>query len=149
MSSTKLADPHGMIARIRRSLNPNCAVRLSPYCDVLISMRMQNIPYLQMEKFLIEQGKEKNENYRISAPTLYRNFMKTKLNIELPYAEELAERWGGRIDLDLVRELSGQILIQRQRVDKLVRREQQMQRKTPGYHDKRIRAEQDALMALS
>jgi len=130
----KLPDPHRMIARIKGRMSKRCAVRISPYCDVIISMRMQGIPYRQIEAWLIEQGDE----HRISASAILRNFQKTNLKVELSYAEELAEKWGERIDLDHARELAGQIVAQRMRVDKMQRLEEERQENNPRYFDRRL-----------
>jgi len=140
----KLPDPHRMIARIRGRMSKNCAVRVSPYCDIVISMRMQGIPYRQIEDWLIEQGDE----YRISAGTILRNLQKTKLKVELSYAEELAEKWGERIDLDHARELAGQIVAQRMRVDKMQRLEEERQELNPRYFDRRLRGERELLTKM-
>lgn len=140
----KLADPIGMIARIKSGLPKNCAVSRSSYCEIIISMRMQGMHFRAIEDWLIEQGPE----HRISAPTIWRNLRKTKLRVELPYAEELAEQWGGRFDIDLSRELTGQVYSQRQRVDKLQRLEKSRQEKHPGYFDKRILKERQLLSDL-
>ena len=122
----------------------NCAVRLSPYCDTIISMRMQGIPYGEIERWLISQGKQ----HRISASTIHRNIKKSGLRVELPAAEEIAEQWGGRIDIEPVRELAGQILMQRRRIDRLLKREEDMQEERPGYHDRRISGEMKVLNEL-
>jgi len=140
----KLPDPHRMIARIRGRMSKNCAVRKSPYCDVVISMRMQGIPYRQIEAWLIEQGDE----HRISAATILRNLTKTKLKVELSYAEELAEKWGERIDLDHARELAGQIIAQRKRVDKMQRLEEERQEDRAGYFDRRLKGERELLAKM-
>ena len=137
----KLPDPHGMIARVRSRMSKNCAVRRSPYCDIVISMRMQGIPYRQIEEWLIDQGPE----YRISCSTLMRNITKTKLKVELSYVEEMAEKWGERIDLDYARELAGQIVAQRDRVDKMQRQEIVSQEKNKRYFDRRLKPERELL----
>jgi len=140
----KLPDPHGMISRIRARLSKNCAVRVSPYCEVIISMRMQGINFRQIEEWLTEQGRE----FRIGASTICRNLKKSNMVVELSKAEELAEQWGGRIDLDLVREVSGQIVLQRQRVDKLQRQEEVRQQTSATYLDRRIRQERELLVNM-
>jgi len=140
----KLPDPHGMIARIRARMSKNCAVRKSPYCDIIISMRMQGIPYRQIEAWLIDQADE----YRISASTLMRNLTKTKLKVELSYAESLAEKWGERIDLDHARELAGQIIAQRQRVDKMQVLEIERQKESPRFFDRRLKGERELLSKM-
>lgn len=139
-----LPDPAGMISRIKSRLAMNCAVKNSPFCEVIISMRMQGVDYRAIEKFLRDQGEE----HRISSVTIWRNLKGTKLKVELPYAEELAEKWGGRIDIDLARELTGQILAQRNRVDDLQRKEIETQKLKPHFHDKRIVKERMALADL-
>jgi len=137
----KLPDPLGIIKRIKARLSVNCAVKKSPFCEIIISMRLQGIDYRSIEKWLIDQGEE----YRISSPTIFRNLKNTKLEVTLPYAEELAEKWGGRIDLDHIRELSGQVLAQRKRLDRLQRREEEHQVDRPHYFDRRIRQERELL----
>lgn len=139
-----VVDPHGFISRVKKGLPKNCAVMLSPFCDSIIAMKMQGLSYLQIEKFLITQG----DQYRISAPTIWRNLKKSKVNVRLPYGEELAERWGGQIDLDIARELSVQILVQKERLDKLIRSEAAKQRTNAHYHDKRIKQEQETLLQM-
>jgi hypothetical protein len=69
----KLPDPHGMIARVRARLPKNCSVRLSKYCDHIIAMRMQGLPFHQIETWLTEQG----EAQRIPATTIWRNLQST------------------------------------------------------------------------
>lgn len=132
-----------MIRRIRERLTKNCAIRLSVHCDTIIAMRMQGIPFQKIEDWLIEQGKQ----YRIAAPTLQRNFAKTGIRIELPAAEQIAERWGGRMDIDIQREVQGLILLQKGRVSELVNREKQKQITNPGYFDRRVRQEMAELLA--
>lgn len=138
----RLPDPLSEILRLKRKLNPKSSVAKSPFCDVIISMRMQGVNYHRIEKWLEQQGKE----HRIPASTICRN---TKhLEINLPYAEEMAERWGGRIDLDLARELAGQIVLQRTRVDRLQKQEDATQQGNPKYSDKRIRSERELLTIM-
>lgn len=140
----KFPDPQGMIARVKARLPKNCAVKMSPYCDYVIAQRMQGIPYESIEKWLKERGPE----FRISAATIWRNFKATKIKINLPYAEELAEKWGGQIDLDLARELSRQVLVQRQRIDHMVQIEAEKRKSTPTFTNKLIRAEMETLNSL-
>lgn len=141
----RLPDPQGAIARVRSRMSSNCAVRLSPYCDVLISMRMQGVNFREMEKWLTNQGLQ----FRISATTLWRNMKKAASAVELPYFEELAEKWGGRLDMDAVRELAGQIVAQRRRIDRLQRHEEAEQQLNPKYHDRRIRAERELFTEMA
>jgi len=136
-----IPDPHGMIARIRAKLNPLCSVRNSKYCDVIIAMRMQGIAFMEIEKFLVSEGKQ----HRITASTVCRNLKATKMQVQLPYAEEIAEKWGGQIDLDLTREISLQIMNQRKRIDHMLRQEEGVQKTNPRYVDKRIAREMEVL----
>lgn len=144
MDIIKLPDPHGMISRIRSRLPVNCSIRKSPFCDHIIGMRLQGISYHQIEDFLIEQGKE----FRIPSSTIWRNFEATKLKIEIPYGEELKERWGGQFDLDMAKELGNQILVQRQRINQMVRHEQDRKAANPGFYNKAIRAEMETMNSL-
>jgi len=132
-----LPDPHGLIGRVRSRLNKACAIRQSPFCDVIISMRLQAIPYRDIEKWLIEQGQE----YRISAPTIFRNLKETKVQVNLSWAEEMIEKMGGTVTIDIIREMSQNIYTQKQRVDTLVRNEKEKQKVNPAYSDKRVRQE--------
>lgn len=141
MDIVKLPDPQGMISRIRSNLPRNCSVKKSPFCDHIIGMRLQGISYHQIEDFLKKQGKE----FRIPSTTVWRNLEATKLQVELPYAEELKERWGGKFDLDVAKELANQILVQRKRVDQMVRHEQERKINNPGFYNKAIRAEMETL----
>lgn len=148
----KLPDPLNLIGRIRARLNPKCAVRQSPFCDYIISMRMQGVPFREIEEWLISKGKR----FRISAPTLCKNFKNTKIKVNLTYAEEMLENAGGVIKLDLVREMSQNIITQKQRVDRLVRREAEIQQgigghfqeARPAYSDKRIRGEMEMMNGM-
>jgi hypothetical protein len=140
----KYPDPQGMIARVRSRLPKDCSVRKSQYCDYVIAQRLQGIPYHAIEKWLGEKGKE----HRIPQATLWRNFRATKIRIELPYAEELAEQWGGSIDMDLARELTRQILTQRRRVDHMVVQEAKKRDQAPLYTNRLIRAEMETLNNL-
>lgn len=127
-----------MIAAIRARMNPKCAVRESMYCDTIIAMRLQNVPYRDIEDWLMEKG----DRHRIAASTICKNLTKIKMKplVKTTYAEEMIERLGGVINVDPIREMQQNIFTQKQRVDHLVRREQE-QRKLKNfenYSDKRI-----------
>lgn len=139
-----LPDPTGMIARIKSRLPPNCGTRKSPYCEVIISMRMQGIHYQKISEWLVEQGPQ----YKLDGSTICKHLKATGLTVELSRAEELAEKWGGRIDLDLARELQGQIILQRDRVDKLQRLEEERRQTNKSYFDRRLRQERELLVSM-
>lgn len=140
MSTHKLADPLGYIEKTKKDLNPHCKVRKSPYCDHIIALWLHGSPYLKIEKWLVDRGPE----HRIPSPTIFRNFKEVKRLVTLPFAEEQAERFGGVIEIDISREMAGLILAQRERIDKLLRREQFQQKSAnPDYHDHRIRKEME------
>lgn len=143
-SVARYPDPQGMISRVRARLPRNSSVRMSQFCDHIIAMRLQGVPYHGIEKWLQSKGKE----FRIPAATIWRNFKATKIKIVLPYAEELAEKWGGGIDIDLARELSRQILVQRNRVDHMVIQEAEKRKTSPMFTNKLIRAEMETLNNL-
>lgn len=141
-----LPDPLGMLARIKSKMNPQCAVRRSTYCDYIISMSMQAVPYRDIEAWLIEQGPQ----YRIAASTICKNLKTSKLDVRLTHAEEKLEKLGGFINLNHVRELSQLIITQKGRVDHLVRLEEE-KRKDPAlkhYSDKRIAQEMDLMAGM-
>lgn len=138
----RLPDPVGMIRRIKVKMQPNCSVRKSKYCEQIIAMRMQGITFQEIDNWLTEQGIE----HRIPASTIWKNFKGTKMRIDLTHAEEIAEKWGGTIEISPLRELAAQIMIQKRRIDKLIRRELKEQEKDGryGYHDRRIKVEMDS-----
>lgn len=107
---------------------------------------MQGVPYDAIEEFLKQQG----DKFVIPKATLWRNLQAAKKEVELPYAEEIAERWGGSIDIDAARELQRMILVQRRRVDKMVKKEEEKQKlpTSSSYFDKRIRAELETLSQM-
>lgn len=140
----RVPDPHGLILRVKRRLNPNSSLALSRFCEQLIAMRLQAVPYLEMEKWLAQRGPE----FRIPAATLYRNFKAAKTQVEMPLAEELAEKWGGSFDFNTTRMLAGQIMVQRTRIDKMLRQETKKQETSPAYMDKRIRGEMETLTMM-
>lgn len=149
VQSERLPDPLNLIAKAKKKLNPQGAVAKSPFTDVILAMRLQGINYQAIEKWLVKQGPD----HRIPASTLCRNLK--SLEVNLPYAEELAEKYGGRIDLDLGRELAGQIIQQRNRLDNLQRQEIKVQtegvdggKPNPRYLDKRIKPERELLASL-
>ncbi len=141
---TKLADPYGLIHRVKVRMKPNCSTRMSPFCEVIISMRMQGVSCDNVEKWLVDQGEE----YRIPAATIWRNLKDCAVEVSLPYAEELAEKWGGRMDMDLVRELGGQVLLQRQRVDAMSRQEAEARAENPRWFNHFILKERELLRIL-
>lgn len=151
MAKSRLADPAGKIAGIRAKLNPRCAVRKSRYCEILISQFLQGMPYQEMEAWTERQGPE----HRISTTTIWRNFMKAGLAASKTMVEEQVEANGGVIHLDLVREAKQNILMQKQRIDHLVRSETEKRTRQgfEHYHDKRIAQEiklqQEMIAALA
>lgn len=143
----RLTDPSGLIERIRRRLNPRCAVARSPFCDYIISMRMQGIPWREIENWLIEQGEE----HRISSPGLFKCFKNAKMEVKLSYAEEMLEKMGGVVKLDVIREMSQNVITQKERVDRLVRGEVEKRassKEYANYVDKRIRPEMTLLQSM-
>jgi hypothetical protein len=143
----RLVDPTGIIKRTRARLNKQCAVFKSPYCDYVISMAMQGVPYRDIEKWLIEQGEE----HRISAPTIWRNLNQTGLQVNLTRAEEKLQKYGEVLNLDLIREMSQNIVTQKERVDRLVRGEEERrkQKGSENYADRRVHQEMALLHTMT
>lgn len=62
--------------------------------------------------------------------------------------EEIAENWGGEIPFSPARDLAGQCMIQRTRIDYMVRAELEKRKTRPGYFDGRIRREMETYVLL-
>lgn len=142
----KMADPHGILGKIRGRMSKDCAVRKSRYCDNIIAKRLQGIPLQKIRDWLFDQ----NPAAAIPVPTLARNLTKAIKETEMDQtiAEKMAEGWGGEIEMDLERTILGQILIQRRRVDDMTRAESDRKKNKPGYMNPRIRQEMETLMTL-
>jgi hypothetical protein len=109
-------------------------------------MRLQGDSYGKIEAFLKQKGVE----YHIPAATLCRNLVRafgTEQDF-MPVYEELAEERGGEIAFDARRSLVGQVLVQRTRIDYMVRQEASKRKTRPGYSNPRIRQEMETLMQL-
>lgn len=150
MKRVRLPDPKGRIAAVRNGMSPDCSVRKSPLCDAIIGLYLTGTSFSQIELWLIQQG----EIYRIPAPTLWRNLSKGDKNNERDkfqtHIENEIESVGGMVNLSAVNEAQNNYLLQKKRVDFLVRAEQE-KRKEPGrenYHDKRLAVEQKILNEL-
>lgn len=141
-----LADPHGIIAKIRARMSRDCAVRRSPYCDHVIAKRLQGISYTKIRDWLWDQ----NPDLAIPVPTLARNLAKAvKLSeMDQSVAEQIAEMWGGSLEFDLERTIAGQALVQRQRIDDMVKAEKERKKVKSGYMNPRIRQEMETLSSL-
>lgn len=111
-------------------------------------MRLKRVPCREIEAWLIQQGKD----YRISYPTISRNLKKAGVDPNLSYGEEQIEAWGGDPTLNLTRELSAQILAQKNRVDRLIvmenGRNKGRDEKAPYYIDRRIAREMELLKGM-
>lgn len=143
---TKIVDPKGKMARAKAKMSSKCSVRLSPYCDDIISLRFQGKSYRAIEDFLREKGLE----FVIPAATLWRNLMRGMGDETsfLPVYEEIAEEHGGEISVDAGRVMAGQALIQRLRIDYMVRMEGVRRKNRPGYTNPRIRQEMETYLQL-
>lgn len=145
----KLTDPTGLIGKIKARMPRDCSVRKNTYCDQVISLRLQGQTYEKIRDWLFDKGPE----HSIPTPTLYRNLSKAIRDAELnlPEAEKLFEAWGGTslgVPIDLVREIEGQIVLQRRRIDSMIYDENERKRIKPGYSHPRIRQEMETLVSL-
>lgn len=125
-------------------MSQNCSVVRSKFCDMIIAMRLEGHSLRKIAAWLKEQGME----YIIPAATIDRNLKSSGVNLNLPYGEELAETWGGDIEIDVARELARSILIQRKRIDRFVRLEDEISRTKRGHVDRRIKGEITVLNRL-
>lgn len=141
-----IVDSEGRIAKIKARMARDCAVRKSKYCDHIIALRMAGRSFYKIKDWLYDQDPEAI----ISVPTLSRNLKKAfrAEDAHLDFAQELAEKWGGDLSVDLERELEAQILTQRRRIDVQVRAEAQRQATRPGYRNATLRQEMETLATL-
>lgn len=143
---SRIVDPKGKIAKAKAKMPSACSVRRSRFCDDIISLRLQGHSYRRIEDWLRVKGTE----YLIPAATLCRNLIRG-LGTEqefMPVYEEAAEQNGGDITVDPGRSLAGQALIQRGRIDYMVRHEAEKRRTNPGFANPRIRQELETYMSL-
>lgn len=143
---SKVIDTQGKLARAKSHMPSQCSVRKSPLCDEILSLRLQGYSYKKIEVWLRSQG----EGMMIPAATLCRNLQKAFQGDQdfMPAYEEVAEAHGGDIALDPGRTLAGQALIQRMRIDYMVRQENDRRKVKPGYSNPRIRQEMETYLQL-
>lgn len=146
MATAKLPDPKGRIARAKAHMPVACSVRKSRFCDDIIAMRLQGCSYRKIEEWLRGKGLE----HVIPAATLCRNLIGGlgKEETYLPTYEQVAETMGGEIPLDPARTLAGQALLQRLRIDAMIRTENDRRRVRPGSFNPRIRQEMETYLTL-
>src|SRR5437867_1017666 len=108
----EIPDPTGRIARAVKALKRDCLVRQSPLCEWIISRRLAGDSYPEISEGLQKFGRQ----YWISKSTIHRNLQRTELDKHVPQGVLIAEGYGGDLEIDVVREVSLQILSQRQRV---------------------------------
>lgn len=139
-------DPKGKIAKAKAKMPAACSVRKSKFCDEIISLRLSGQSYRKIEDWLRGKGAE----HAIPAATLCRNLMTGLGNTQdfMPVYEEVAEQNGFDITIDPGRSLAGQALIQRQRIDYMIRNESLKQRASPGYSNSKIRQEMETYLQL-
>lgn len=146
--AVKLVDPDGRVRAAKRNLNKEGAVRRSPFCEVIISLWLQGAGWRDIEQWLIAQGPD----YRIPSTTLWRNFKKAGLDTRrsLTKIEEEIEANGGVVFIDIVNEARNNLLLQKRRIDHLVRTEafRKTQKGSEFYHDKRVAQELKAQAEL-
>lgn len=142
----KILDPHGLVAKAKVRMSPDCSVRQSKFCEEIIAQRLQGRSLYQIADWLKEQGTE----HFIPPPTLHRNLRKalSKDNELLPLHEEIAEKVGGDIPFDPYRDMMGQALMQKLRIDYMVRNEIEKRKGRPGYANPRIRQEMETYILL-
>jgi len=143
---TKIVDTQGKIAKAKARMPASCSVRRSPFCDEIISLRLQGHSYKKIEGWLKEQGPQ----HGIPVATICRNLQRGFGGDQsfLPAYEEVAEANGGDMSLDVARTLTGQVMIQRMRIDYMVRQEAEKRRTRVGYSNPRIRQEMETYLQL-
>lgn len=141
-----LPDPPSIsekISSISMVLEPKCAVALSPFRDRIIAARLQGMTYRELEEYTTSIGGLEG---MIPSQTLHRNLSKAIAATEVPLATELAEERDLNLsDFDATRELQAQILVQRERINGLTRREKEKRVTHDGYLDPRLSIEMTLL----
>jgi hypothetical protein len=113
-------------------------------------MRLQSVPLYKISDFL----KSKGPDHYIPPTTICRNIAEALAKgppdeFEQTAAEQQAERWGGKLDLNLEHELIGQFVLQRRRLDILRKQEEARRIDNPNHLDKRIKPETELLLLIA
>ena len=137
----KIEDTRGIIARIKNKMPHNAALRMSPFCEEVIALRLSGISFMRITQFLMMKGRE----FELSEATLARTLTKAltavgmKKGDYLPLATDMQEKLGGRFVVDVYSKLSSLLFIQRRRLDALLRyEEEQRSAGKLNYVDSRI-----------
>lgn len=131
------------IASIASVLEPKCAVALSPFRDRIIGARLQGMTYEELATLTLTLGGSEGA---IPKQTIHRNLSKAIAASEIPLATELAEARDQSVaNFDATRELQSQIIVQRERINVLTRREQELRATRDGYLDPRLSIEMTLL----
>lgn len=119
--SANTPEKNDLIATLKSQLRNKSAVKESPFCNELISMRLQGSTYNQLSEFTASKG------VRIPITTIRRDLMNV-VKPQLTMTEEAMERWGGELTINTKRELSLQIRMQKLRIDDMHREEKKRQK---------------------
>jgi len=143
----KMLDSKGIMARAKARMPVDCSVRKSQYCDEILSLRLQGFSYRKIEEWLREKGRQ----FAIPAATLCRNLVRGFGDKQdfVPVYEQMTEEHGGDMLMDAGRVVAGQLLVQRTRLDYMVRMEAERRKQRPGYSNPRIRQEMETLLMLA
>jgi len=102
-------------------------------------MRLRGCTLVEIEDALVAKGQQ----FRISAPTIWRNLNKANLDMTEFEWNRIVEAWGGNKEVDVVLEMKNQIIVQRHRINQMCVRERQRRTDNAGYIDRRIREEME------
>lgn len=139
-----IPDPTAVISDIRNKLKQGCAVLLSKWCNLIICKRLQGATFKEIEEMLCEKGLE----FRISAPTIWRNMAQAGVDKTDYRWTEIVEAWGGEKDVNIQDELRSQIIMQKTRINALVKREADLRKADDKYMDRRVRGEMETYVLL-
>lgn len=136
---TVLSPTSSKVADVLKVLEPKCAVALSEFKEEIIAARLQGMTYKEIEALTASLG---GRDRVIPRATLHRNLNTAIKRAELPLATELAEERGLELEkFDATRELQAQILVQRERINALTKREYEKRKTSDGYLDPRLTEE--------
>jgi len=99
---------------------------------------------VEIEDALVAKGPQ----FRISAPTIWRNLEKANLDMTEFEWNRIVEAWGGNKEVDVALEMKNQIIVQRHRINQMCVRERKRRVDNEGYIDRRIREEMETYLEM-
>jgi hypothetical protein len=141
----QVVDYAGKLAQVKRKLPYRSAIRKSDFCDHIISMWLQGYQFEKISKFLNEQGAE----FYISAHTLSKTLRPIRDTFLTPVGSKIINDLGGSVEVSVEDELKQLILIQKQRIDSLLRKENGLNASGEGKYYSQVRHEIETMLSIT